>query len=148
MVLGSALASCSMLSDLPAGAPPTQTYWWAENPTAISFVDGPATALVGHATVITARVIIGSSSCDRYKSLTATVEAASRSVIIRATRESKRSNQALACTSDYGGMLATASISFPSPGTYRVVADSFEPASFSPDEYPRASMDILVVAAP
>lgn len=138
------LAGCSMLSNIET--PQNPTFWWEENSTSINFVDGPMTASVGQPTTLTARVIIGSSSCDRFKSLSATVDATSRSVVLKGTRESKRSNQSLACTGDYGAKLATVSVNFPSAGTYRVVADSYEPASFAPDEDPRASIDILVVA--
>lgn len=142
------LTGCSLLSNLPDtkdGTQQPQAFWWEENPASISYVAGPATASVGQPTTISARVIIGSSSCDRFKSLTATVDAASRSVLLRGTRESKRANEPFPCTADYGAKLATVSLTFQATGSYRVTASSFEPASFDPYETPRASIDILVM---
>ncbi|MNX69009.1 hypothetical protein D3C86_1002130 [compost metagenome] len=122
------------------------SFWYEANPTQISLVDGPQSAVAGTPVVLAARVIIGSSSCDRFKELNATVDEASRSVVLSAMRESKRSNQELACTDDYGSKLATVSVTLPSAGTYRVSAERYHPTSFLPDETPRASFDIEVSA--
>lgn len=127
---------------------PEPSVWYEANPTDISHVEGPASGVAGTPVVLTARVIIGSSSCDRFKELRATVDEASRSVVLSATRESKRSNQDFACTDDYGSKLATVSVTPSSAGTYRVSAERYHPASFLPDETPRATFDILVSTGP
>lgn len=147
-LLALALAGCRGLPllGLDSQPSPAPSVWYEPNPTDISFVDGPSSGIAGVPLTITARVIIGSSSCDRFKELRATVDEASKSVVLSATRESKRSNQDIACTDDYGAKLATVSVTLPTPGTYRVIAERYHPASFLPDETPRASIDIVVTA--
>ncbi|HEY9898985.1 MAG TPA: hypothetical protein V6D00_07365 [Pantanalinema sp.] len=125
---------------------PEPSFWYEANPTQIASVEGPGIAVAGTPVVLAARVIIGSSSCDRFKELRATVDEASRSVVLSAMRESKRSDQELACTEDYGSKVATVSVTLPSAGTYRVSAERYHPVSFLPDETPRATLDIVVTA--
>ncbi len=125
---------------------PEPAVWYEANPAAISYLNGPATAVAGTPVVLTARVIVGSGSCDRFKELTARVDEASRSVVLAAVRESLRSDQPVPCTRDLRSTIATVSVSLPSPGTYRVTAERFEPTAFSADEPPRASFDIQVTA--
>lgn len=140
IALALGVVGCSLLNpSLGAGS-----VWWEENPTAISYVAGPATASVGRPVELTARVIIGSGSCDRYQDLKATVEPASRSVRLSATRESKRSSGVLQCTGDYGARLATVSVTLPATGSYRVYVESFLGVAFAPDESPRATIDLWV----
>lgn len=128
------------------GPTPSPSVWYEANPAQISYVDGPTSAVVGQPIILSARVIIGSSSCDRFKDLQARVEEASRSVILSGIRESKRADQPLECTSDYGAKLATVSVTLPTNGVYRVTAERYHPASFAVDEIPRATIDIQVGA--
>lgn len=127
-----------------AGIWQSPSFWWEANPAEISYVAGPASATVGQPVVLSARVLIGSSSCDRFKDLQARVEEASRSVVLVGTRESKRSNGPLACTSDFGAKLATVSVTFPAAGAWRVSVERFASTSFAVDEQPRATIDIQV----
>lgn len=142
------LAGCAAdLSSLwPGFGKPSSEVWYEANPTSISYVSGPATAVAGQPVELQARVIIGSSSCDRFKDLSASLDEAARTVTLSGMRESKRSKGPVECTSDYGAKLATVSVTFPAAGTYRVVAERFEGAVFHPDETPRATIGIQVEA--
>lgn len=125
---------------------PSPSYWWEENPTQLANLLGPTTAQAGTPVVLSARVIIGSGSCDRFKSLSATVDEPRRTVTLSATRESKRAAAGLACTDDFGSRVATVSVTLGSAGSYLVKAERFHGAAFSPDEIPRATYDLVVQA--
>lgn len=126
------------------GPTPAPSFWYEANPAEISYVAGPATATLGQPVVLSARVIIGSSSCDRFKELQARVDESSRSLVLSGIRESKRSDQPLECTSDLGSKLATVSVTLPTAGVYRVTAERFLATTFAIDEPPRATIDIAV----
>lgn len=143
------LAGCSggIASLWPGILPaPSPSVWYEANPAEITFVDGPATAVAGRPLTLAARIIVGSSSCDRFKELQVQVEEASRSVVLSGWRESKRSNQQFECTDDLGSKLATVSVTLPTAGTYRVVGERFRPVRFGLDETPRATFDLQVQA--
>lgn len=128
------------------GPTPAPSFWYEANPAEISYVAGPASAVAGQPVVLSARVIVGSSSCDRFKELQARVDEGARSVVLSGIRESKRSDQPLACTSDLGSKLATVSVTLPMAGVYRVTAERYLAATFAIDETPRATIDVQVTA--
>ena len=124
---------------------PSPSTWYEPVPTELALVSAEGPFRVGLAFEITARVVIGSSSCNRYRSLDATVEPASATIRISATIDTLRSSEGeVPCTMDFGTRLATVSVTVPSTGSYRIVAERFSESAGFMDETPRATLDIRV----
>ncbi len=132
------------LSGKPSPSPGPST-WYEPVPTELALVSAEGPFRVGQPFQITARVVIGSSSCNRYRSLEATVEPASATIRVSATIDTLRSSEGeVPCTMDFGTRLATVSVTVPSSGSYRIEAERFSEAAGFLDETPRATIDIRV----
>lgn len=118
---------------------------WVLEPTEILDLRGPATAVAGQAVELTVQAVIGSSSCNKPGELTLEVDAAARTVTVRATRLAAQADPMIPCTEDYGWQRQTATFTPAEPGTWRVLAERFRPGFGAPGmEDPRGELDIRV----
>jgi hypothetical protein len=124
---------------------PSPSTWYEPVPTDLALVSAEGPFQVGQPFEITARVVIGSSSCNRYRAIAADVEPGSTTIRVSATIDTLRSSAGdVPCTMDFGTRLATVSVTVPASGIYRIVAERFSEGAASMGETPRATLDVLV----
>ncbi len=72
--------------------------WWVEEPASIQAIQTPPKAVVGMGFPIKLKVTIGSSSCNKFKSVSS--ELLQDTIFISALKSSMRANRSFGCTAD------------------------------------------------
>lgn len=128
-----------------AGCVATGT-WWEEEGAPITSMQAPDQAQVNNPVLLSVRVAIGSSSCNKVNKVAVTVDESLKEVHVTATKLAKKSNSSLACSGDSANPIATASFTPTSTGTYRVIAENFQAIQVPFEPTPSATIDVLVTA--
>jgi hypothetical protein len=145
-LVGCAQGLGNLVGNLPSATPtPAPSTWFEPVPADLALVSAEGPFQAGVPFIVTARVVIGSSSCNRFRAIAAQVEPASATIRVSATLDTLRSSGGeVPCTMDFGTRLSTVSVTVPSSGSYRIVADRFSESAAWLDETPRATFDIRV----
>ena len=137
----------SSITVLLGGCVNTGAWWWEEEVALITSIQAQGQAQVNSPIILSVRVALGSSSCNKVNKIEVTIDESQKEVHINATKLAKKSNSSLACSGDSANPIATASFTPTANGTYRVIADNFQAIQVPYEPTPSATIDVLVTAS-